>query len=326
MPRPSPAELLRGPRLIDEAALRALDASRSAETLAVVRFASGPNSVLVDGPAAEVWAAAGPVTRSESNGVAMAADGAALFATTSFPAYAPGPLDMATLDAYARLFRVVRAAGYPHLVRVWNFIPGINDEDDGLERYMRFCKGRCEAFEVHAGDAFAFGLPAASAVGCPGDTVWVHALAARVPGRSVENPRQVSAFHYPTRYGPKSPTFARGIRAGVPWEGAVFVSGTASIAGHLSRHPDDPAAQARETFVNIAAVLDAAGVPEPGLPLGRRIDALRVYVRNPEHLPALRRVVEESAGPGIPVVWLQADICRRELLVEIEATVLARNA
>jgi hypothetical protein len=36
--------------------------------------------------------------------------------------------------------------------------------------------------------------------------------------------------------------------------------------------------------------------------------------------------VEEGAGPGIPTVWLQADICRRELLVEIEATVLARNA
>jgi chorismate lyase/3-hydroxybenzoate synthase len=191
---------------------------------------------------------------------------------------------------------------------------------------MRFCKGRSEAFEAHAGDAFAFGLPAASAVGCPGDTVWVQALASRVPGRSVENPRQVSAFLYPQRYGPKSPTFARGIRAAAPWEGAVFVSGTASIAGHLSRHPDDPAAQVRETLVNIAAVLDAAEVPGSGGPLGSRVDALRAYVRDPAHLPALTRAVEEGAGPGIPVVWLQADICRRELLVEIEATVLARNA
>jgi chorismate lyase/3-hydroxybenzoate synthase len=281
------------------------------------------NPRLVPGPAAEVWPACGPVERFERSGVQLAADGHALFAKLTFAARGDAGLDAATRDAYARLLSAVRDAGYPHLVRIWNFVPGINEEDDGMERYKLFCKGRSEAFHAHAGEGFASSLPAASAVGGDGDVVSVHALAARRPGRSIENPRQVSAYRYPVQYGPKSPTFARGIVAPAPWDGAVFVSGTASIAGHESLHADDPAAQIRETFVNIAAVLDASGLPGAGRPLAERLHALRVYVRHPSHLPVLVGAVEEAVGPEISVVWLQADICRRELLVEIEATVLA---
>ena len=175
-------------------------------------------------------------------------------------------------------------------------------------------------FHEHFGDAFPDRLPAASAVGCPGDVLVVHALASREPGRHVENPRQVAAYRYPERYGPKSPSFARGTVAPSEWGGAVFVSGTASIVGHESVGPGDPVLQAQETMRNVEAVLDAAGVPGRGGALGPRLRSLRVYVRFPSQLDAIRAAVAKAAGTLVPTAWLQAEICREELLVEIEAT------
>jgi chorismate lyase/3-hydroxybenzoate synthase len=327
---------LRGPRLVDADELRRLSAASPESVLAVVRFdqetsslaprwleARIHNRLLLDGPVAELWPAAARVERFELSGVAGATDGASMFAAVSVPRITGDTLEAATFDAYDRLACAARDLGYPHFVRIWNFVPGINDRSTGLERYMSFCKGRSEAFAVHSGDAFPQGLPAASAVGCPGHTLIVHALAAREPGRPVENPRQVSAYRYPERYGPKSPAFARGTKAPPPWRGALFVSGTASIVGHESVFPGDPAAQARETLTNIETVLDAAGIAGAGAPLGARLDALRVYVRSEADLRTLREAVERFVGRVVPAIWLQAEICREELLVEIEATVLA---
>jgi len=42
----------------------------------------------------------------------------------------------------------------------------------------------------------------------------------------------------------------------------LYISGTASITGHESRHPDDPAAQLEETLVNIKALIDSAATEE----------------------------------------------------------------
>jgi chorismate lyase/3-hydroxybenzoate synthase len=328
--------VLRGPSLLDAHGLRRLAAGSGAEVLAAVRFATSadppelpwltakiPSAPLVDGAAVEIWPAASPVRRLDSSGIAAATDGASLFASMVVENVDGDTLEGATFDAYDRLLVAARRAGYPYLLRVWNFVPGINDGPGDFERYKLFCKGRSNAFVTHAGDAFPQILPAASAVGCTGNALLIHALAAKQPGLPVENPRQVSAYRYPERYGPRSPTFARGMKAPPPWRGALFVSGTASITGHESLHPGDPAAQAGETLTNIDAVLDAAGIAGKGAPLGERIDALRVYVRHRRHLPALREALDRRLGRAVPTVWLQAEICRAELLVEIEATVLA---
>jgi enamine deaminase RidA (YjgF/YER057c/UK114 family) len=190
---------------------------------------------------------------------------------------------------------------------------------------MLFCHGRSEAFASHYGGDSPERFPAASAVGCPGDALVVHVLASREPGRQIENPRQVAAYRYPEKYGPKSPSFARGTAAGEAWNGAVFVSGTASIVGHESVFAGDPTRQTEETMRNVEAVLDTAGVPGRGGPLGPRLRSLRVYVRFPDQVEAIRSAVLASTGTAVPTVWLQAEICREELLVEIEATARDRR-
>jgi chorismate lyase/3-hydroxybenzoate synthase len=279
-----------------------------------------PNLPLSPGPAKEVWPAAGPVAPIEIEGARAAADNKSIFVAIEADAPTGTGIDALACEIYVRVLRVLTRTGYPHLLRVWNYVPHIHDSSSGIERYMAFCKGRSEAFAAHYGESFPSRLPAASAVGCPGETLVVHMLASREPGRHLENPRQLPAFLYPERYGPKSPSFARGTVAPSGWNGAVFVSGTASIVGHESVFPGDPVRQTEETMRNIEAVLDTAGVPGRGGPLGPRIRALRVYVRNAPQQDEIRNAILASTGTAVPTTWFQAEICREELLVEIEAT------
>jgi chorismate lyase/3-hydroxybenzoate synthase len=284
-----------------------------------------PNRPLPACPAGEVWPAAGTVSRITVEGAAAAVDDRSLFVAIESPAGSDLGIDALAFDVYGRLLRGMTRAGYPHALRIWNYVPHIHDTSSGIDRYKLFCKGRAEAFAAHYGPEFSDRLSAASAVGCPGDVLVVHMLASREPGRPIENPRQVAAHRYPERYGPKSPSFARGTVTGPAWNGIIFVSGTASIVGHESLFPGDPARQTEETMRNIAAVLDEAGVPGRGGPLGARLLSLRVYVRYPEQLDAIRAAILASAGQAVPTAWLQAEICREELLVEIEAIGLAPN-
>ena len=70
---------------------------------------------------------------------------------------------------------------------------------------------------------------------------------------------------------------------------------------------------------NIEAVLDAASVPGRGGPLGPRLGSLRVYVRFPVQRDTIRDEILRSTRTAVPTTWFQAEMCREELLVEIEA-------
>jgi chorismate lyase/3-hydroxybenzoate synthase len=261
----------------------------------------------------------------------LAMNGAVLFG------YRPGTeLPGESLDAliyriYRHILGHIRALGYPHLLRVWNYFPGINRDQDGLERYQRFCLGRYQAFTELEAD-FQHHLPAATAIGTRSGPCQVYFLAGQWPGLHVENPRQVSAYRYPPRYGPKSPSFARATLYDTGRERHLFIAGTSSIIGHASRHPGDPYRQAVETLRNIEAVVAAArALRDPGgLPIGltgRAADPrLKVYVRHPEDYPA---VCKAFAGhPSFPArcLFLAGDICRADLLVEAEALVTEPRA
>src|SRR4029077_5387998 len=136
--------------------------------------------------------------------------------------------------------------GYGHLLRVWNYFPHINDDADGVERYVRFNAGRHDAFAAK-GRATATDAPAACALGSRGTDLVIYFLAAKRAGQQIENPRQVSAFRYPPQYGPRSPPFAGAMLARPTGKPLLFVSGTASIVGHETLHHGDAAAQAAET-------------------------------------------------------------------------------
>lgn len=153
-----------------------------------------------------------------------------------------------------------------------------------------------------------------------GSPLLVYFLAGREAPVYLENPRQVSAYRYPRQYGRHSPVFSRATLLRQRGSLTLFISGTASIVGHRSIHVGDTAAQTRETLANIEALLEEANRVERGARFTLGSLALKAYVRRPDDLPVIQAQLAATLGPSPAVIYLQADICREDLLVEIEAT------
>ena len=239
-----------------------------------------------------------------------------------------GGLQAAAHQAYTDLFDLLADSASPHLLRLWNYFPGINADGGGTERYRQFNAGRQQAFIEARRSAFE-GSPAACALGTSAGPLRVYFLAGRTPPIAIENPRQVSAYRYPDAYGLRSPTFSRAALADLgAGRTALFISGTASIVGHTTVHVGDVRRQTEESLVNIAAVCEVAA-QRAGLPFPAAALTYTVYVRRPDDLPVVREVVEAAVGADSPAargaIYLQADICRADLLVEIEAHGVERH-
>jgi chorismate lyase / 3-hydroxybenzoate synthase len=209
-----------------------------------------------------------------------------------------------------------------HLARVWNYIPAINRiGSSGLEHYREFCGGRSLAFEQWHGAGFKFLVPAASAVGCTSPALTVVFAACRHRPRHVENPAQVPAYDYPREYGPRAPSFARATVAPGDEGATVFISGTAAIRGHATVAPDGIAGQLDCTLENLREISRACGLG-PDLDRGGTSSrCFKVYIRRAADQPQVAAMLgQRLLREGDRVSYLHADICRKPLLVEIEAT------
>jgi chorismate lyase/3-hydroxybenzoate synthase len=132
----------------------------------------------------------------------------------------------------------------------------------------------------------------------------------------------VSAYNYPPQYGARTPVFSRATVLHEPDGMTLFISGTASIVGHQTIHAGDTAAQTRETITNIEALLDEANRVTGSEAFTLDALACKVYVRHAADLPLIQAELRTVLGPTSRAVYLQAEICRRDLLVEIEATAI----
>ena len=267
----------------------------------------------VAGPAIEVIASLEGAERSgPAPGALVLTTGSTLAGAIVRPV--KGVLDALSLDVYRDLLALTE--GW-HVCRIWNYVPDINGETTGLENYRRFNLGRWQAYRDAFGDDFPTHLPAASAVGIDDPSLVTVFLASREPVRMVENPQQVPAWRYPELYGPKPPGFARGaiLENGGPRDS--WVSGTASIKGHESLGVGSVETQLAITLDNIRLVHGALGVPSLESADGCRHSA-KIYLRNGTDW---QRLAPRLAAAGLSqATVLEADICRKELDLEIEVT------
>jgi enamine deaminase RidA (YjgF/YER057c/UK114 family) len=278
----------------------------------------------------EVWSSAGSARSGEQGRIQYRHAAGVVFGRLTIrenevaaSAGAVTELQSATESAYREIFAVLDALGMPHLVRVWNYLPDINAATHGSDRYWQFNSARQDAF-IACGRTVTGAVPAACGVGAPlGTPLIIYFLASCNVPTAIENPRQVSAYHYPPEYSPRSPTFARACTvnfAGGRGHG-LFISGTASILGHATVHLGDAAAQTRETLRNIEALLAeanrAAALASP-FTIGSL--CYKAYVRHPSDFAAINSILRAALGAGTQVLFLHADLCRQDLLVEIEAT------
>jgi chorismate lyase/3-hydroxybenzoate synthase len=321
-------------------------------------------------PLIEAWLSCQPVSYHQVGRIQFARSDEALFGCIALAEIEPADFEGVVRGCYAEILPFLDTQAYPQLLRMWNYFPAINAALGDLDRYQCFCRGRFEALQKYYAGQFDQCLPAASAVGSHDGDLVIYFLAAKTPGKHCENPRQMSAYHYPPQYGPRSPSFARAtlkrwpenrscvsgtsailggrpknsscvsgtsaIPGGRPKNSScvsgtsaipggrdeaayLYISGTASIVGHESLHLGDPRAQLEETLENIRALIERVehdGVAFRGLD---SLTHLKVYVRHPEHLHLIQPRLDALFGSQVAKLYLTADICRAELLMEIEA-------
>jgi chorismate lyase/3-hydroxybenzoate synthase len=296
------------------------------QTFAVIEF--GQNTSLTDAAREisvglptlgeeyiEVWQSKRPLQRSQDGNISVASCDDFLFGALLVRDNGQDSLAEITQTAYQEIHDLLERRNYPALLRMWNYFPQINTETSGLERYRAFCLGRHQAL-----DAWHFPeeqLPAASAIGTHAEGLLIYFLAGHRPGTQIENPRQVSAFNYPEQYGPKSPSFSRATL--IPEWQHLYISGTASIVGHETRHSGDQLAQLHESLKNVQTVIDIARqVSALECTEVKELKVIRVYVRNTLELDRIAQTLKQALGEDIRLQLVQGDICRHDLSLEIE--------
>jgi len=269
----------------------------------------------------EVWTSAQPVVREDGEAIVSARNEDVLFGSVQSE---PGvSLDAASYRAYCRIFDFIDGRGYGHLLRVWHYFPQINaDDGGGLERYLKFSVGRHDAFAAK-GRVIGQSTPAACALGSRDGPLVVYFLAAKRPGQVLENPRQMSAYRYPSQYGPRSPAFSRAMLMRPGGKPLLFISGTASIVGHETLHIGKAKEQADETVANILAVMEQAQLAGSDFARRKGDLLLKAYLRHADDLTVVRDCLIKAFGPEATALYLKADICRSNLLLEVEAVFLS---
>jgi len=263
----------------------------------------------------EVWQLDGDsVERGVSERCHWSRSKALQFSSVSLDLEPDDDYEKVAQQAYQELLTFIRSSPHPELVRFWNYIPNINHGAGDSENYKRFCSGRLKAFSEHSYNEDKF--PAASAVGHYQQGITVYALTASTSAVHHANPRQVDAFKYPRQYGPSSPSFARATTLEIADQRLCFISGTASILGHSSVHRGNLALQLYTTNDNILYLLKETAFKRGD------IRTLRVYLRDQNDQAECQQIVAQLF-PNSTAIFMHADICRADLLVEIECFCVA---
>jgi chorismate lyase / 3-hydroxybenzoate synthase len=280
----------------------------------------------------EQWHVSGPTRNGHMRGLVYAHDDTWLFCAGFIPAgdeYAE-----ASRRVYADAFALVLQLGFPRMVRMWNYIPHINGANrEGLEVYRDFCRGRAIAFEEAYASTSSSGMPAATGIGTWGDGIGFYFLACREQAVThIENTRQTPAYRYPSCYGPKPPSFARATLLGdasTPHaDAAMFVSGTSSIVGSETVHAGDLRKQWEVTIGNVAHLIGADNLAAQDVRHAYTLadlDCIKVYYRHARDLDEVKRLAQAAFAPRASVRFINVDVCRDDLLVEIEGIASQRH-
>lgn len=245
-------------------------------------------------------------------------------------------------NAFDELAKRLTSAGasFHDVVRTWLYQGGITQSEDGIERYRELNRARTDFFtEQEAlghmavrreGSVF---YPASTGIGTLGRGLAVSCLALQTTREDVriqplENPLQTSAFNYAQSFSPKSPKFSRAMAVVIGDYVTTWISGTASIVNSESVHVGDVEKQTEQTIDNIQNLISPENFERHGIwGAGARLGDLakvRVYVKRPEDFEKCRAICERRFGP-LPTIYAQADVCRSNLLVEIEGVAFSRR-
>lgn len=233
--------------------------------------------------------------------------------------------------AFEGLIDIFNTACFPlsSIVRKWNYLEDILGFDGDKQRYQEFNNVRSGVYSTLFEKN---GYPAATGIGMNRGGVILEYIAIKsreAISNPVDNPEQISAHNYSEKVlvGEEcilksTPKFERARYLELFNKKMIFISGTASILGEKTVGVNDAVKQTEVTIENIRRlyaedilqkISDKKIFPKYG--------HARVYVKNRKDFAAIKKTFKTQLG-NLPVVYIIADICRNDLLVEIEGKVI----
>jgi hypothetical protein len=221
-----------------------------------------------------------------------------------------------SIEIFRQAGELLNLEGFPieSIIRQWNYIEQITGGSDGNQNYQSFNNARSD---FYAKAAWTNGYPAATGIGTNLGGVVVDLDAALFTSKEafatpIDNPLQIAAHAYSedvlqmASAQKTTPKFERAKSMTFGQRRLIHLSGTAAIRGEESLKDTGLEHQLRVTMENISHL---TGKAKPVL--------LRVYLKNKADYKPAEQLIN-TYHLSIPVSYMCADVCRDELLIEIE--------
>ncbi len=224
--------------------------------------------------------------------------------------------------SFAGLIDIFNQAFFPlnSIIRQWNYIENILGFDGESQRYQEFNNVRSGVY----GNTFnEKGFPSATGIGMNQGGVIIEFIAVKsdeLHTKAIDNPKQISAYSYNKKVlvGDQTlkttPKFERARYLELFGKKMIFISGTAAIVGEETVGTGDAVKQTEVTINNIERLYSPEIIEDlSGLSINPKYGHARVYVKSRTDYAKIRHTFKKHFG-NLPVVYIVADICRKDLL------------
>lgn len=243
--------------------------------------------------------------------------------------------DKAANIAFEKLksFLEINDFTFDNLIRQWNYIGNILEEKKvggkHLQNYQVFNEVRNTYYTNNKQE---LNYPAATGIGMIGEGIVIDAIAVKTCERNIpiQSPIQQDAYVYEQKFlkgeslntkPKKTPLFDRARLLFDTENAELYVSGTASIKGQETIDADNVFKQTDNTIQCIEELCDIKNIKQKCVDFKaekRIYKRVRVYVKPLQYTPALEeKIRSQYRNASLNIV--SADICRDDLLIEIEA-------
>ena len=235
-------------------------------------------------------------------------------------------------EVFLKLDEILTSYGFSagDIVRQWNYIGNITSHRNGRQNYQEFNDARSAYYMT---SAWSNGYPAATGIGASCEGIIVGCIAFKSDSHiyPINNPLQIAAHEYSRKVLvddnadalKTTPKFERAKLIEIGEDACCFVSGTAAIRGELSMDMKSARSQTIQTIENIEYLVSKENLIRFGCKAyDLNLLNLRVYIKNAADYDEVKATVDELY-PQIPAVYTIADVCRDELLVEIEGILIS---
>lgn len=239
-----------------------------------------------------------------------------------------------SMDAFEQMHNILKAENmdFSNVIRQWNYIEKITDYNDKNQHYQIFNDVR-SAF--YSNSHFIHGYPAATGIGMETGGIIIDFIAIKENKNMtilpIKSPVQSDAHQYTKKVLAHNDIISGNIAETTPkFERAkaivsgnsclIHVSGTSAIKGQLSLEANDASTQTNFTLESIYQLITNENLQKQGInSVHSKANPcyFRVYVKNSSDYPKVKSACEKYFK-DVQTIYLKADICRSELLVEVE--------